>query len=124
MESSDLSELSEIGTDVRLGGLRKISNLLYALKPVKFKQLGHAGPLSRVFLETGADESLRLLRDLAEAAHVRLPVDDLVVDLLLGLADEGCRSRKQHVGDNTCCPNIHLVVIGYLLAQLWSHIQR
>ena len=62
------------------------------------------------------------------AAEVRRPLHALIPDLLdqleQGGGGEGGHAHHQLVDDAAQGPNVRSVIIGLLLYQLWSHVQR
>ena len=84
-----------------------------------------AGSLFRAVGEEQADEGLRVLADVLPDAFLEgeLTLANFLHNLLVRLAVEGRHARKQNVSDDTCGPNVTLVVV-VLVEHLRSNVVR
>lgn len=131
LERCGLSEGCQVSTCIKR--LLPISRalLLRRSHPGHVEQLGDRGALVCIFAKRCFDELYGILRyvRLCKQIVVRLVSDNVVVDVLLATTPsllpiiEGRHAGKQDEGDDSNGPNIDLVIVLYLLAELRRHVK-
>ena len=86
------------------------------LEPGIFEQLSKVRSNLWIFLEASLDELFRFIASASKLAHVRLRVNDQVVDVLFAPSRERCSASQERVADDTCRPHVHSLAIDLLVA--------